>query len=522
MIILGKSRGGGQKLGRYLDSAGKNERVRLIEIRGTIAEDVPGAILEMESFAVGTRCEKPLYHAMINPEPPHRLTPEQRMEAIDALEEKLGLTGHARVVVLHEKAGREHLHVAWSRIDLEHMRAVSDSHNYRKHEEIARNLERRFGHERVQGAHHERDGVERPERTPSRAEWQQAERTGISGKMVKEEVTAAFRASDGPEAFRMALEDEGYILARGDRRDYVVIDRMGGIHSLSRRIEGMKAPALREFMAPIDPASLPSIEAAQEIVEDRERRVRESSVSHSDALIEKAYARGPDFVSQTQAALKDIRHHQENPWHEQEARPQRPPIESDPTILEHERKSEMQDQSRGRADQPPTAPEMGDYSSPPKTREPNRYRDLEPTEAERERMERLINEQGAVDQNQKVAPEMGDKSREVNGDRDFGRTEADQKASRIEIDPAALRQEEVLDQYDRERRQAREEITQRGDSSASSRSTPTDNIEMTEARQARIERLLNAVEENDHSLSRDDWPPDRQHEAPGGGRTRSQ
>jgi hypothetical protein len=119
----------------------------------------------MDAYAAGTRCEKPLYHAAISPEPPHRLTPEQRAEAIDALEQKLGLTDHARVVVMHEKEGREHIHVVWSRIDLEHMRSVSDSHNYRKHEEVARDLERRFGHDRVQGAHHERDGVERPDRT---------------------------------------------------------------------------------------------------------------------------------------------------------------------------------------------------------------------------------------------------------------------------------------------------------------------------------------------------------------------
>src|SRR5271154_5361585 len=98
------------------------------------------------------------------------------------------------------------------------MRSVSDSHNYRKHEEVARTLERRFGHDRVQGAHAERDGVERPDRTPSRAELRQEERTGIKGKDVKAEVTAAFKASDGAESFKGALEDGGYILAKGDKR----------------------------------------------------------------------------------------------------------------------------------------------------------------------------------------------------------------------------------------------------------------------------------------------------------------
>ncbi|HUA76125.1 MAG TPA: relaxase/mobilization nuclease domain-containing protein [Acetobacteraceae bacterium] len=413
MIIKGKSRAGPQQLAKHLGNAEKNERVSLLEAKGTVAQDLRGALVEMDAYAAGTRCEKPLYHAAISPEPPHRLTPEQRSEAIDALEQRLGLVGHARVVVMHEKLGREHIHVVWSRIDLEKMRSVSDSHNYRKHEEVARDLERRFGHERVQGAHHERDGVERPDRTPSRAELQQQERTGITGKRVKAEVTAAFRASDGPEAFRAALEEKGYILAKGDRRDHVVIDPFGGVHSLARRIEGMKAAELRAFMAPIDKASLPSIEEAREIAADRAQRARERLASERDISIEKAYARGDDYVSQTQAALKD-----------------------------HQRRQEKLQQGK------------------------------------------------------------------------------ETKSSRIEVDPDALKHEEIRDQDDRRRRQAEEEVTGRKESSARARrSSPSGNVEMTKEQQERMERLLNRDDTN-RSRDRDDWPPDRRPEAPGGGRTR--
>ena len=408
MIIKGKSRTGPQQLARHLGNAEKNERVSLLETRGTVAQDLRGALVEMDAYAAGTRCEKPLYHAAISPEPPHRLTPEQRSEAIDALEQRLGLVGHARVVVMHEKEGREHIHVVWSRIDLEKMRSVSDSHNYRKHEEVARELERRFGHDRVQGAHHERDGVKRPDRTPSRAELQQQERTGITGKMVKAEVTAAFRASDGPEAFRAALEEKGYILAKGDRRDHVIIDPYGGVHSLARRIEGMKAAELRLFMAPIDKASLPSIEEAREITGDRMKRAREWLTSHGNALGEKAYSRGDDYVSQTQAALKD-----------------------------HQQRQKKLRQGK------------------------------------------------------------------------------DSKSSKIEIDPDALKHDEIRDQDDRRRRQAGEEVT----ASPKNRDRPRDHIDMTNAQRRHMERLLNSG--NDRVRDRDDRPPDRQPGAPGGGRTRS-
>jgi hypothetical protein len=320
MIIKGKSRAGPQQLATHLGNAEKNERVSLVETRGTIAQDLRGALVEMDALAAGTRCQRSLYHAAISPEPPHVLTPEQRAEAIDALETKLGLDGHARVVVMHEKLGRQHIHVVWSRIDLEKMRSVSDSHNFRKHEEVARDLERRFGHDRVQGAHHERDGVERPDRTPSRAELQQQERTGITGKRVKEEVTAAFRASDGPEAFRAALQEKGYTLAHGDRRDYVILDQKGGIHSLARRINGMKAADLREFMSALNPESVPSIEEARELIAERERRSREARDGHDEALIGRGYGRGDDYVSQTRAALRHHRQRQEAA-EEQPARP---------------------------------------------------------------------------------------------------------------------------------------------------------------------------------------------------------
>ncbi len=298
MIIKGKSRAGPGALAAHLGNAEKNERVQLLETRGTVAQDLRGALIEMDAYGAGTRCEKPLYHAALSPEPPHRLTPEQRTQAVDALEAKLGLVGHARVVVLHEKLGREHLHVVWTRIDLKEMKAVSDSHNYRKHEEVARDLERAFGHDRVQGAHVERDGVKRPDRTPSRAELRQEERTGITGKQTKEQVSAIFRSSDSAEAFRGALGEHGYYLANGDRRDFVIVDRSGGVHSLARRIDVMKADELRAFMAPIDRASLPSVEQARALA-------AEARKAEQEAFKEKAYSRGGDYVSQTKTALKD-------------------------------------------------------------------------------------------------------------------------------------------------------------------------------------------------------------------------
>ncbi|EGO93172.1 relaxase/mobilization nuclease domain-containing protein, partial [Acidiphilium sp. PM] len=256
MIIKGGTRAGGADLGVHLSRTDTNERVLLLELRGVAGMNLDQALREMEAFGAGTRCKSPLYHANIDPRADERLTPEQWGRAVDALEAKLGFTGQPRALVQHVKEGREHVHVVWSRIDLERNRAIPDSHNYRKHEEVARALEREFGHERVQGAHVERDGKERPARTPSHAEMQQAERSGLDPKAIKAEITALWRQTDSGKAFAGALAEAGYILARGDRRDFIVIDQAGESHSLARRIDGAKAADIRARLSDIDQAAL--------------------------------------------------------------------------------------------------------------------------------------------------------------------------------------------------------------------------------------------------------------------------
>jgi Relaxase/Mobilisation nuclease domain len=260
MVIKGESVAGATRLDAHLKRTDTNEEMRVLELKNVAADDVRGALKEMEAIASACpNCEKPFYHASINTRADERMTPEQREQAIDRLENELGLTGQPRVVVLHEKKDREHVHIVWSRIDLETLRTISDSHNYRKHEIVARELERAFGHERVQGAHIERDGQPRPERTPSHKEHQQAERTGISPKEAREHITALWQRNDSGASFQSALEQSGWTLARGDRRDFVVIDPKGTTHSLARRIDGATAKDVRARMADMDMSRLPSV-----------------------------------------------------------------------------------------------------------------------------------------------------------------------------------------------------------------------------------------------------------------------
>ena len=71
-----------------------------------------------------------------------------------------------------------------------------------------------------------------------------------------------YRASDSAEAFRAALSQKGYILAKGDRRGFVVIDRYGDVHSLARQIEGVKTRELKAKLAPLAD-QLPTVDQAR-------------------------------------------------------------------------------------------------------------------------------------------------------------------------------------------------------------------------------------------------------------------
>jgi hypothetical protein len=269
VIIKGTSCAGAGRLAVHLTRTDTNERVEVREIRGVTAEDLRAALLEMEAVGAGVRAKQIFYHGSINPEPGEWMTEEQRAYAIDRLEKEMGLTGQPRIVVVHEKKDREHTHIVWSRIDLDRMAMVSDSNDYYQHEVVARALEREFGFKRVQGALIERDGKERPERTPSHREMLQAERTGVSAQDAREFMTGTWRTTKNGKEFEAALAERGWILARGDRRDFVAIDTTGGVHSIARRIEGAKAADVRGRFADIDPRSLQSVAEARQVQRER-------------------------------------------------------------------------------------------------------------------------------------------------------------------------------------------------------------------------------------------------------------
>jgi hypothetical protein len=271
MILKGNQRAGGDDLATHLMNAFDNERIEVVQIRGTVADHLHGAFAEYEALAAGTRCKEPLYSLSINPSAP--ISRDQYYAAIDRIEQRLGLSGQARAVVFHVKHGREHAHVVWCRIDTAKMRAVQLSHDRQKLRSLAQELAHEFGLPLPEGLTHDQGAERARKKEQTRAEKAQSDETGITPEQRRAEITDAYRRSDSAEAFRAALKEKGYVLAQGEKRVFVVIDRFGKVHSLARQIDGVRTRELKQKLAPIE-AQLGAVNDTKSAVAQREAAAR--------------------------------------------------------------------------------------------------------------------------------------------------------------------------------------------------------------------------------------------------------
>ena len=277
MIVKGRSRSNGAQLGPYLLHSEGTENVTVLQVSGMATKDVCQALIEMQEITdCGQRGVKGLYHGVISPQPGYALDERQWIYAADVLARELQLEGQPRVIVLHDKAdargqARTHAHVVFQRTDKESLKLIPDSWNYIAHERASRHLERTLGHELVPGAHI----APRKDREEGKAypDHERLKAGMTRGKRVNQ-ITGLYRGADSASAFVAALHDKGYVLAQGDRRDFVLVDDRAQVFSLPRFIEGVKTKQVREFMQPFAGEMLPSVEIAKAAQRDKGARGR--------------------------------------------------------------------------------------------------------------------------------------------------------------------------------------------------------------------------------------------------------
>lgn len=263
MILNGSQRGGPRALADHLLNDLDNDHVAVEELRGFAAVDLRGAMAEVDAIAKGTRCTQPVFSLSLNPPRDAAASIDDLRDAADRAEKALGLEGQPRALVIHEKNGRRHAHVAWSRLDAEQMKAVNLPFYKTRLNELSKELYLEHGWVLPDG--HKENGWKNPLNF-TLAEWQQAKRLDLDPREVKQLFHEAWRQSDGLGAFRNALEEKGYYLAKGDRRGHVAVDIHGEVFAVSRWA-GVKAKDARERLG--DPEKLPSVDKVQETIRAR-------------------------------------------------------------------------------------------------------------------------------------------------------------------------------------------------------------------------------------------------------------
>lgn len=263
MILVGSQRGGAGDLARHLLNAMDNDHITVQELRGFVASDLSGALAEAHAVSKATQCKQFMFSLSLNPPKGQEAGLDDLMQAADQAEAKLGLQGQPRAVVVHEKKGRRHIHVVWSRIDADNMKAVNLPFFKQRLASLSKELYLEHGWELPDG--HKENGWKNPLNF-TLAEWQQAKRVGLDPREVKQIFQTAWRQSDSMPAFRAALEEHGYWLAKGDRRGFVAMDLNGEVFSVSRWT-GVKTKDVNQRLG--DPDKLPSVDDVRANVHGR-------------------------------------------------------------------------------------------------------------------------------------------------------------------------------------------------------------------------------------------------------------
>jgi hypothetical protein len=257
MILKASQRAGGNQLAAHLLNDRDNEHVTVHQMRGFAANDLHGAFQEAHAISRGTKCKQYLFSLSLNPPKGATAKEEDFERAADEAERRLGMTGQPRAIVFHEKEGRRHAHVVWSRIDADKMIAIPLPFFKTKLKDLARDLFLEHQWTLPEGLR--THGGKSPLNF-TLAEWQQAKRLGRDPREIKDAIRDCWNRSDNAKAMAHALEERGYFLAQGDRRAFVVVDTDGEVFSLAR-YAGIKTKETRDKLG--DPATLPSVDAVK-------------------------------------------------------------------------------------------------------------------------------------------------------------------------------------------------------------------------------------------------------------------
>ncbi len=171
--------------------------------------------------------------------------------------------------------------------------------DYYKLKTCARELAKEFGLELPKGIKTDTLNNTQPKNSNDNYDFAKShgkERDQQSIRERKALLAKLWQNTDTAKNFQEAVFNAGYVIAKGQRRTFVVVDREGGIHGLARQIAGVSTKEVKHRLGNAD--AYPSVEQAMD--EIRIRR-RESSSIKTDTSKQRI------DLSKEQRLLKKLR-----------------------------------------------------------------------------------------------------------------------------------------------------------------------------------------------------------------------
>ena len=206
----------------------------------------------------GQKGKRPVFQWSLNWAPHEKPTHAEMFAEAKISIEATGFKGHQAVLAIHNDRSHPHIHIVVNRVDPNTGRMVKPSYSKRRLSCYAEDYERRQGKIRCR----------------QRVVNNRRRREGKFVKYVPPIIAKAWRSTTNGKGFAMALKRSGFILARGKRCPYVVVDPYGAVQNPVRQIAGARVADIRARFSDLDPASLPNVDEAKELAAQWRQRQR--------------------------------------------------------------------------------------------------------------------------------------------------------------------------------------------------------------------------------------------------------
>lgn len=267
MILKASRRAGSKQLSDHLLNTQSNEHVFVEEVRGFMTQNLDEALQEIYVQAkakANPKVKKFMLSVSINPPKDKTASKKSMVEAADQIEKKLELQGQPRVIVFHEKQGRRHAHVVFNLMD-ENLKIIKLDFYKKRLNNLARELFLEHGWDLPKGF---KNKQERDITSYGLSEAHAAERNKLNPKELKARLQQCWEISSNLETFKQALSKEGYQLAKGDRRGFVLVNMHGNVSSLSRTLS-LKVKDVKAKLG--DSQQLQSVEDAKQAITETQK-----------------------------------------------------------------------------------------------------------------------------------------------------------------------------------------------------------------------------------------------------------